>query len=158
MLILKSILKIIKIIVVVVYKLLKALHLRFVFLIAIAGLILYWTGAFNTNEVTVIYLIVAVFSVLLSFYLNGRNKLSKNKNKNVKIKSKNIEEVNQENEEESVQEVEPEKNTEEEKNEPIFYNVKGKSGYVMAEYKDRYELYKKVKGGLEKVREDKKEK
>ena len=37
---------------------------------------------------------------------------------------------------------------------PTYYRVKQNSEYVMAEYKDRYELYRIIDGQMKKIRTD----
>lgn len=52
-----------------IYKFLKLLHLRLTFLIAVAGIILFFTQLWNYNYVRIIYWIVLGLSVVLAIVL-----------------------------------------------------------------------------------------
>lgn len=161
---------ILKAVIKIIYKILKVLNLRLLALLALAGLVFYFTGLFE--DVIVLAVFVAVALVCLGFNLAAKvEKLfsigKKNKGGGVQMVSNRLpQNVGADSS------VPPQKHvsdyngneagyTNEEartevKNYPIYYKVRN-SSCVMAEFEDRYELYIKTANGLKRVRTDYKE-
>lgn len=139
----------------VIYKIFAFFNLQFTLLLALIGAVLYLTGVFNSNKVVLI--IFYLFLVLSIIYaISGTIKRLLGIENRVK-KSKGAQIINQEQHQENMQpQSEQAQNTIEqvEKESPTYYTVKQNNNYVMAEYSDRYELYKKTENGLKKVRTD----
>ena len=137
-----------------VYKILKVFHVRFLALMTLLGVIFYYTEVFtNYKKITVCYVIVLVV-YFLSLTLKGYRKITKSKKKNTQNGSVKIVSQTQEQEEQSIA---VESAIKEEVKYPKYYSVKQNANYVMAEFSDRYELYKKTSTGLSRVRIDYKE-
>lgn len=163
----------------IIYKVLKVLKLQLLLSVLFVGLVLYFTNVlFNPENKAVTYIWI-VFLALGFFYavignVNRIKKLFSGFEKNRKEKLKNR--VEQEQIEEEKQKIIEEKKELEQlkveidqqkvspKDEikvskikeryPKYYRVSQNKDYVMAEYKDRYELYLKKDGKLFKVRTD----
>ena len=59
----------IKLVVKIIYKFLKLLHLRLTFLLAVAGIILFFTSWWNYNYVRIIYYVALGLSFVLAIVL-----------------------------------------------------------------------------------------
>ncbi len=153
-----------------VYGVLKALHLQWAFLVALIGGLLYITGVMQENNSLQIIMFIAFgLTLALSFILiivaDSKTKKAKKKKKEEKSKKRKKSEdtlgevdltkphteqvTTQQIVEPSQPVILPEK--------PKYFAVKQNPNYVMAEFSDRFELYKKTKAGLERVRTDYKE-
>ena len=133
-----------------IYKILKAFRLHLTLLVDLTGIILFFCGVFEDNATAeLIYFIVLIASIFYAVIGTVRAVLfpkPKEEKKRAKVDIvKNDSETD-----DGVEETAEEK--------PIFYKVKQNHSYIMAEYKDRYELYVKTPEGLKKVRTDYKEK
>lgn len=116
------------------------------------GIIFYYTGLFSSNkEITVGYVTVCVI-YLLFLIIKGYKKITKAYKKDKKSNSVQIISEQSQTETEEIKKETPIVKY------PVFYKVKQNHDYVMAEYQDRYELYKKTSNGLTRVRTDYKEK
>lgn len=129
-----------------VIKLLYQMHLTLALLVGITGLICYWLDVFENQTYLILFHVALGLSVFLALY-----KIFRIKPKKKEKKPENEKEASNSEVQTTVTE------TENVVDEPKYYAVKDKPGYVMAEYADRFELYKKVKYGLKKVRVDYKE-
>lgn len=133
----------------VVYKILALFNLHYTILLVLVGVILYFTGAFEGSDgvVLLIYQILIVLSVVHAIVgtvkrLLGLDKKVK-KSKGAQIVNKNV-----------VKDDDANDNGQPEKEKPTYFRVKQSPDYVMAEYSDRYELYRKSEGRLKHVRTD----
>lgn len=142
-----------KILFTIIYKILALFNLQITLLVALVGLILYFTGVFEQNSALLItfYLLVVIsifYAILTTIKkLLGLNKKVK-KSKGAQIISEQTEKEEETAIEEQKQEVvyRPEK--------PTYFKVKNHPDYVMAEYSDRFELFRKTENGLKKIRTD----
>lgn len=167
----KAISGIIVAVVKLVYGILRAFNLQWAFLIALIGGILYLTGSMQANQsLEIIIFVLFGLSVVSAFILAGKKITKKDKkDKKNKDKSKNTDEG-------GVADVgQPQQNSPQVATvqqsysapvvetpiiipeQPKYYSVKQNPNYVMAEFSDRYELYKKTPHGLAKIRTDYKE-
>lgn len=134
-----------------VYKALKIFHVRFLALMALLGVIFYYTGVFSNNlEIKIGYIVVCIIytlSVIMKWYKKLKAKQKRQSIQIVNHEQPVVEQVQQPIETKAPPTIKY----------PIYYTVKQNNNYVMAEYSDRFELYKKTSTGLVKVRTDKKE-
>ncbi len=177
--------KIIVVFFTVIYKILALFNLQFTLLLLLVGLILFLTGAFENDVVLVIFYVLIVFSIVLAIIATIKKILGIGK-KTKKSKGAQIIDTDETKQEETaeqteqpvvaeqvvvpqqvqnvqsqvkpvqVQPVKPSVSVAPAVEKPVYYRVKQNPNYVMAEYTDRYELYKKTESGLVKVRVDKK--
>ena len=146
--------KIIKVFFTVIYKILAFFNLQLTLLLALIGLVLYITGIFEKNSIVlIIFYVLLVLSIV--YAITGTIKRLLGIEKRVK-KSKGAQIINEQvDSQESVQEEVSQVKVEQVKKEsPTYYTVRQNNNYIMAEYSDRYELYKKTEEGLKKVRTD----
>ena len=145
--------KAIKIIFEAVYKVLSFFNLQFTLLVAFAGLILYVTGLFHSQpKLKVWFLIALVASVVLGLFLFVRKLFNANKRLDEKAERGEVQTVR-------VEAEQTETSTEPsapviQNIKPTYYKVAQNPNFIMAEYPDRYELFKKTDKGLVKVRTD----
>ena len=146
-----------------IYKVLSLFNLQITLLLSCIGAVLYLTGALSSSRVLlVIFLMLLVGSVVyaaiatLKKFLRLDKKKDKKKMQIVEGQSSKIEEISKE----SVisQPQHPygfqTETTYDEPEKPKYFRVKGHPDYIMAEYSDRYELYKVVNGQMIKIRTD----
>ena len=165
----------------VIYKILALFNLQFTLLLLLVGLILLLTGAFENDVVLIVFYVLIVFSIVLAIIttikkiLGIGKKTKKSKGAQIvdtdekKDKDKPVSKPSQPAvaEQQTAQQIQPEGKPVQAQSvqplpanpvttveKPIYYKVKQNSNYVMAEYTDRYELYKKTENGLVKVRVD----
>ena len=146
--------KIIKVFFTVLYKIFAFFNLQLTLLLSLIGLVLYITGIFEKNSIVlIIFYVLLVLSIV--YAIMGTIKRLLGIEKRVK-KSKGAQIVNEQiDKQESAQEEANQVKTEQVKKEsPTYYTVKQNNNYIMAEYSDRYELFKKTEQGLKKVRTD----
>ena len=138
--------KIIKTVFGLIYKVLKLFNLQLPLLILVASTILFFVGALENPTIFNVVKILFVITVVLSLIKTVSKVLGIDKKKIKKTKS-------------GVQITNPTQvqATEQKPAYPIYYAVKGSSDYVMGEFEDRFELYKKTPQGLMLVRVDYKE-
>ena len=146
--------KIIKVFFTVIYKIFAFFNLQFTLLLALIGLVLYITGIFSSNQsVLIVFYLLLVLSII--YAIVGTVKKLLGIQPSVK-KSKGAQIINQQ-----VEMAEPKQtesgsvNTEQVKKEtPTYFTVKQNNNFIMAEYSDRYELFRKTEDGLKKIRTD----
>lgn len=134
-----------------IYKVIAYLNLQPILLVSLIGVILYFTGVYDNNQVVRICLQVTfILSALYAIGATIKNLLGFEG----KIKrTKGAQIVEEQGKEEQPQEVEN-------KEQPVavetpkYFRVKQNPDYVMAEFSDRYELYRVADGGLQKIRTD----
>ena len=142
-----------------IYKVLKFFNLQIALLVALIGVVLYFSGVFeNSVALEMIFYIVLIFSIIYAVIISVAKVLGiewskgKKEKKRSKVEIVEVEDKKEEIKRESQQVIE-------EKEEKIkYFKVKQKPGYYMAEFEDRYELYYMTVNGLQKVRTDYKEK
>ena len=150
------------------YKVFDLFNLHLTLLVGAIGAVLFLTGVFSKNQsLVVIFLVVLactlVYAVLATlkkvFKLGGGDDVSRGKGVQI-IKGPNGGQTKKAEPEKRPQTpiVEPTRQQEAPRPKvvdvPRYYRVKQNPDYLMAEYSDRYELYKKSGGGLIKVRVD----
>lgn len=142
------------------YKLIALFNLQFTLLVLLVGLILYLTGVMKEGDtvMTIFYFTLAI-SVAIAVIATVKKVLGLGKNvsksKGVQIvkeeKKNNADvEMDDQNANEGIEEEMSSPNDDT----PKYYRVKQHAGYIMAEYPDRYELYKVSRGLMIKVRTD----
>ena len=137
----------------VVGKLLALLNLQITAILLLLGLVLYFTGTFEQNAelLTIFQLLVvlsAVYAVIATIksLLGLDKKVKKSKGAQI-VSAQNVKEVDGEQQSQSImQQTQTEK--------AVYFRVKQNPEYVMAEYADRYELFRSANGKLVKVRTD----
>ena len=139
----------------VLYKIISIFNLQLTMLLLLVGVVLYATGVFENNQTfLLIYQLVLISSVVYALITTVRKLLGLNKDKKEKVKrSKGAQIVSEEQKQDEQPQVVamPVQSVAET---PTYYRVKQNPEYVMAEYMDRYELFKIVDGKLKKVRTD----
>ena len=144
--------RIVKVFFTVIYKIFSFFNLQFTLLISLLGSVLYLTGVFNSNKVVlIIFYLLLVLSIVYAIAGTIKRLLGiqprVKKSKGAQIINEQPEAVdNNQTQTEEVQQVKIES--------PTFYTVKQNNNYIMAEYSDRYELFRKTESGLKKVRTD----
>ena len=144
--------RIVKVFFTVIYKIFSFFNLQFTLLISLLGLVLYLTGVFNSNKVVlIIFYLLLVLSIVYAIAGTIKRLLGiqprVKKSKGAQIINEQPQAVdNNQTQTEEVQQVKIES--------PTFYTVKQNNNYIMAEYSDRYELFRKTESGLKKVRTD----
>ena len=139
----------------VVYKILSLFNLQFTLLVLLIGLVLFLTGSFHKNPtVLLVFEVILICSIVYAIITTLKRMLGINKkpkkSKGAQILDTDSITSSQEKSGEqqvvfqTVQAVET----------PTYYRVKQNSEYVMAEYKDRYELYRIIDGQMKKIRTD----
>lgn len=151
--------KAVKVIFEAVYKVLSFFNLQFTLLVGFVGLILYVTGLFHKYpQIRVWFLVAVVASVFLGLFLFIRKLFKKTKKLEDKADRGNVQTVRVESEQAETpkpkEEMEQTTPTVIQNEKPKYYNVAQNPNFIMAEYPDRYELYKKTPNGLVKVRTD----
>ena len=140
----------------VIYKIFAFFNLQITLLFSLIGLVLYITGIFEQNRVVlIVFYLLLVLSIIYAIASTIKKLLGVNvDNKSVK-KSKGMQIISNQQSEavegEKPQSVEKEPVKVEA---PTYYTVRQNNNFIMAEYSDRYELYRKTSEGLKKVRTD----
>ena len=135
----------------IVYKIFALFNLQLTLLIALIGVILYFTGVFEQNTaILIVFYILLIISI--SYAILSTIKKLLGLDKKIK-KSKGAQIIVAKTEEESSAETQQEKNQPKTET-PTYFRVKNHPDYVMAEYNDRYELFRKTEEGLKKIRTD----
>ena len=139
----------------VILKIFRFFNLHYSLLIALIGCVFYITGTFDKNPVVLLVFQLLLIASIVYAIVSAIKKLlgidKKNKNsKGVQI-VKPEQQENTENEQKEqpvvVQAVEKEQK-------PMYFRVKNHPNYIMAEYSDRVELFKRTETGLRKIRTD----
>lgn len=157
----------------IVYKVLKLLKLQFLAAVLFVGAILFIFNVIPEN--TKVFITFIVFAALgfIYFVAGNLHRISKFFNKFHKEREKEAEKIEREKEEitriveqqekirqekeELIREREEIREEKERQSYPKYYAVKEHKGYVMAEYPDRYVLYRRENGKLYRVRTDRKD-
>ena len=143
------------------FKILKSLHLRLLFIICLAGALLEILYNKLSGDATylIVFLTLAGFAFVRFIYLNlDKQIVTKINVKKTATKEKAVREQ---------AEIPPQRTYEEKPqmpanvqksvnkiNKPLYYRVSQNPKYVMAEYDDRYELFYEGKDGLKYIRTD----
>lgn len=140
---------------------LSVFNLQLTALIALIGVVLYFTGALEGNAAfKLIYEIILILSIVYAIIATvkkmlGLGKKKVKRSKGAQLVSGKDDNSQQETNAPAVKNEVPEPIKEDNANEkPIYYRVKQNRDYVMAEYSDRYELYRIESGTLKKIRTD----
>ena len=133
----------------VFYKLIALFNLQYTALSLLIGLVLFVTGVFEKNPtIELVFQLIVILSVVYAIIstikklLRIDKKVKKSKGAQIQPLPAEVPAPVQYREEY----VKPEQ--------PKYYRIKGNQDYVMAEYSDKYELYKISEGQLVKVRTD----
>lgn len=136
----------------VIGKLLSILNLQITAVLLLLGVVLYFTGTFENNAelLTIFQLLVilsAVYAVIstIKSLLGLDKKVKKSKGAQI-VSAKEQKQSDSDEERPLAQDAQVEK--------AVYFRVKQNPEYVMAEYADRYELFRSVNGKLVKVRTD----
>lgn len=153
--------KTIKVFFTVIYSIFSFFNLQFALLIGLIGTVLYFTGTFEKNRaVLIIFTLILVLSIIYAVVKSIRKLLGIDKkvkrSKGVQIVGENQAENKETNEgvEEKIIEQNVQNNSQDQNEQPKYYKVKQNPSFIMAEYSDRYELFKIEDGKLKKVRTD----
>ena len=147
--------KAVKVIFEAVYKVLSFFNLQFTLLVGFVGLILYVTGLFHKYpQIRVWFLVAIIASVFLGLFLFIKKLFKKSKKLEDKAERGNVQTVRVESQATETKEEIEKSSTVIQNDKPKYYKVAQNPNYIMAEYPDRYELYKKTPNGLVKVRTD----
>lgn len=139
-----------------IYKVLSVFNLHFTLFLAVLGLILYLTGTFeNGGALLICYVLLLILSVIFALFSTIKKvfKIGKKKGGGVTI-------VNADSEPESQNVGVPHEDKTTYRGEskegqaPRYYRVKQDPRCIMAEYPDRYVLYRKTENGLKRIRTD----
>ena len=135
----------------IVYKILALFNLQLPLLVALIGVVLYFTGVFEQNPaILIVFYILVIISIAYAILTTIKKLLGVDK----KVKrSKGAQIISTEKSEEEAEEKVEEKPSVKVET-PTYFKVKNQPDYVMAEYSDRYELFRKTDNGLKKVRTD----
>ena len=145
-----------------IYAILAFFNLQVTLLLALIGVVLYFTGVLTSNHTfSLVYEIILIASVVYAVVSTVRKLLGLGKDKKKPKRSSNAQIIStdgvgekEEEKEEKVLVEEPAKRLEPVIEKPRYYRVKQSKDYIMAEYSDRYELFRITGEGLKKVRTD----
>lgn len=126
-----------------IYKVLSLFNLQVPLFILVLGTILYFTGAMENQTLFDVFKIAFAVSIIIAIIVTIRKILGLNKKKNRNKSNANVQVTPQ-----------PQTPVAEAPVYPIYYAVKDNPDYVMGEFEDRYELYKKTPQGLTLIRTD----
>ncbi len=157
--------KTVKVVFTVVYTILSFFSLQYTVLLGLVGVVLYFTGTLSASRVVlIIYLLLLVFSVVYAIISSIRKLLGLDKkvkrSKGVQIVEKGEEQVGEQVDAEQTAKVKAEKPVQVENfnqrvsNSPKYFRVKQNPSLLMAEFDDRFELYRVEQGKLKKIRTD----
>lgn len=142
------------------FKFLGFLHLTPMFFVGLIGVILYFTGAFENQIVTIVFDVVlgltgaySIVGIIMSLTGKWKKKEGKKRGKVDIVENENGETSG----EQVVSQVQPTVQTVNVSPAPPsvrYYEVRQNPSLVMAEYADRYVLYRKTPNGLVKIRTD----
>ena len=139
----------------VLYKLIAFFNLQYTALSLLIGLVLFVTGVFEKNPtIELVFQLIVILSVVYAIVSTIKKLLridkKVKKSKGAQIQPLPEEPPKQANQTSQANQVEESSLTAP----PKYYRIKGNQDYVMAEYSDKYELYKISDGKLVKVRTD----
>ncbi len=136
----------------VLYKLIALLNLQLTLLLLLIGAVLYLTGVFEQGQTFLtLYQVLLVISAVYAIINTIKRLLGIEK----KVKrSKGAQIVDSQVQTEKAQELISTPVQIEQQQKPVYYRVKQNPEYVMAEYGDRYELFRITDGQMKKIRTD----
>ena len=108
---------------------------------------MFFTGTLKNSVVLTVFYVAVIFSIVYAIFTTIKKLLGFGGKK--VSKSKGVQIVDEEKSSSS-----DDKEDQDTTDYPKYYKVKQNPAYVMAEFKDRYELYLKTKDGLKLVRTD----
>ncbi|MBQ7235558.1 MAG: hypothetical protein IJX03_00175 [Clostridia bacterium] len=133
-----------------IYKLISLFNLQFTLFVVLIGTLLYFTGTLSNNQtVLLVFQATLIISVVYAILTTIKKLLGIGK-KVKKSKGMQIVEPERKTKTEEEQTISVEQPIEK----PRYYRVKQNPDYVMAEYSDKYELYRIGQNGLIKIRTD----
>lgn len=133
-----------------IYKLISLFNLQFTLFVVLIGTLLYFTGTLSNNQTVLLVFQAALIISVVYAILTTIKKLLGIGKKVKKSKGMQIVEPERKTKTEEEQTVSVEQPIEK----PRYYRVKQNPDYVMAEYSDKYELYRIGQNGLIKIRTD----
>ena len=133
-----------------IYKLISLFNLQFTLFVVLIGTLLYFTGTLSNNQTVLLVFQAALIISVVYAILTTIKKLLGIGKKVKKSKGMQIVEPERKTKTEEEQTVSVEQPIEK----PRYYRVKRNPDYVMAEYSDKYELYRIGQNGLIKIRTD----
>ncbi len=137
----------------IIYKILSLFNLQITLLLTLVGVMLYFTGVFEQNPaILILFYVLLIISIGYAILATLKKLLGLNK-KVKKSKGAQIISTDKEQKQETP-EVVQEESVIKEPEKPTYFKVKNHPDYLMAEFADRYELFKKTDGGLKKIRTD----
>lgn len=138
----------------VLYKLIALLNLQLTLLLLLIGAVLYLTGVFEQGQTfltlyQVLLVISAVYAVISTIkqLLGIEKKVKRSKGAQIIDSQVQTEKLEQPIIAPTHTQIEPQQK-------PVYYRVKQNPEYVMAEYGDRYELFRVTDGQMKKIRTD----
>ncbi len=138
----------------VLYKLIALLNLQLTLLLLLIGAVLYLTGVFEQGKTfltlyQVLLVISAVYAVISTIkqLLGIEKKVKRSKGAQIIDSQVQTEKLEQPIIAPTHTQIEPQQK-------PVYYRVKQNPEYVMAEYGDRYELFRVTDGQMKKIRTD----
>lgn len=139
----------------VINKILSIFNLQPTALILLIGIVLYFTGTMEKTPILLtVFQLLVVVSLVYAIVSTIKSILGLGK----KVKrSKGAQIINNDQQapvSAPINQTVPVAPVVMEQEKPVYFRVKQNPEYVMAEYKDRYELFKIVNGSLKKVRTD----
>lgn len=138
------------------YDVLCIFNLQFTLLVALVGVVLYFTGALSEHGgVLIAFCLSFIASVVLSIVLTIRKLLGLGKKKEEKSKVQIVaQQPNSEGEQIAPSVAEQPQPVISAPKYPVYYQVRQNKNYLYAEYEDRYELFQKTPQGLKRIRTD----
>ena len=141
----------------IIYKIFALFNLQLTLLFALVGVLLYFTGVFEQNPaILILFYVLLIISIAYAILATIKKMLGIDKkikkSKGAQIISTDAKEEKEETADSNANVVQEEKVVAPEK--PTYFRVKNHPDYVMAEYSDRYELFKKTEDGLKRIRTD----
>ena len=133
-----------------IYKILSVFHLQFALAVLLIGVVLYFTGVVDKYyAIKLVLEITLVISAVYAIFATLNSLLGGKKQKN---KSHSVQIVDQD--KQKKQEVDGGAEEGQINQAPVYFKIKDNPEYVMAEYNDRYELFRITEKGLVKIRTD----
>ena len=147
-----------------IYKILSYVNLQPALFVAVIGAILFLTGVFKAVPILLlifyialiisfIYAIIATIKAIFSGGKKDKKEKNKDKNKNVQIIEPTVN-TTQENKDDINEQVNNNAPINADGEQPKYYRVKQNPNLIMAEYSNRYELFKIENQKLIKIRTD----
>lgn len=147
----------------VLYKLLAAFNLQFTLLLLLLGAVLFLTGSFENNKLFLtIYQVVLVLSAVhaiiktIKRLLGIEKKVKRSKGAQILERTANESQESEKAVDQSAQSSvgESQPSTTQASEKPVYFRVRQNPEYVMAEYSNRYELFRIIDGQMKKIRTD----